>query len=431
MSIFKFFREKPVFIDSAEIAAVKEAAKATAKNTVKEEGKQPEKERLYFDHAAITPIDPTVEQKMRDLSARFQNPSSLYAEAVENKKVIEESRKTIASFFNIQSDEIIFTATGTEANNLAILGVFNGYQGRKTPHFVVSAIEHPSVLEACAEVERLGGQVTYILPNENGMIDPKKVRAALKTSTVLVSVMYANNEIGTIQPVGAIGRAVKEYREQRADGQPGAIGYPFFHVDASQAPNYLSVHIGQLCADMVTLDGGKVYGPRGVGLLAARRHVPLHPIIFGGGQERGLRSGTENVAAIVGFASALTIAEKIRESEGERLIELREYAEGEIKKKFPEAIIHGEESPRLPNIFNVCFPGLDAEFAVIKLDHEGIMASSASACQSNAEENYSHTVAALPEIGETCKRSSLRFSMGRSTTKKHADILLSALDKIF
>jgi cysteine desulfurase len=363
------------------------------------------------------------------VSVGFHNPSSLYAEAVRNKQAMTEARKTIASFFNMQSDEIIFTASGTESNNLAILGVFNGYKGKKIPHFVVSAIEHPSVLKACTEIERLGGQVTYVLPEKNGTIDPKKVRAALKPSTVLVSVMYANNEIGTIQPVGAIGRTVKEYREQKiSDGNEGV--YPFFHTDASQAPNYLPIHIGQLSADMVTLDGGKVYGPRGIGLLAVHRSVPLHPIIFGGGQERGLRSGTENVAAIVGLSEALTIAEKLRESEGSRLVELRDYAENEIKKKFPEAIIHGAVALRLPNIINVCFPGLDAEFAVIKLDHLGILASAASACQSNAEENYSETVSALPDIGETCKRSSLRFSMGRGTTKKQVEALLSALSKI-
>jgi len=390
-----------------------------------------DKQRIYFDYASITPIDPATLRKAHEVvSASFYNPSSLYAEAVASKAMIIEARKTIASFFNIQSDEIVFTGSGTEANNLAILGVFNGYKGKKIPHFVVSAIEHSSVLEACAEVERLGGQVTYVLPEKDGTIDPKKVRAVLKPTTVLVSVMYANNEIGTIQPVCAVGRMIKEYREQKdVDEQASDSGYPFFHTDASQAPNYLQIHIGKLCADMVTLDSGKVYGPRSTGLLAVRRHVSLHPIIFGGGQERGLRSGTENVAAIVGFAEALTIAEKMRESEGKRLIELREYFETEIKKKFPEVIIHGENSPRLPNITNICLPGLDAEFAVIKLDQLGIMASSASACQSNAEENYSQTVAALPDIGETCKRSSLRFSMGRGTTKKHVEILLKALEK--
>lgn len=408
MDILKYFGKK--VSDTVSVApVVEEKAKKT---------------RIYFDYASITPIYHTVEQKMQSLSGCFYNSSSLYTEAVANKQMIGEARKTIASFFNMQSDEIVFTASGTEANNLAILGIFNGYKGKKTPHFIVSAIEHPSVLEACVEIERLGGQVTYVLPEANGTIDPKKVKAALKPSTLLVSVMYANNEIGTIQPVGAIGRVVREFREQN-EGE-----YPFFHTDASQTPNYLPIHVGQLGADMVTLDGGKVYGPRGIGLLAVRRCVPLHPVTFGGGQEKGLRSGTENVAAIVGFAEALAIAEKIRENEGERLIELREYAEGEIKKKFSEAIIHGEDAPRLPNIINVCFPGLDSEFAVIKLDHLGIMASAASACQSNAEENYSPTVSVLPDVGETCKRSSLRFSMGRYTTKKDIGILLSALEEI-
>ena len=424
MDIFKYLGKKPVVtIPESELAAAKAAAKSAIK-VVKDE---PKKDRIYFDHAAITPIDPSVEKKMRELSARFANPSSLYAEAVENKALIGEARKTIASFFNVQSDEIIFTASGTEANNLAILGIFNGYRGKKTPHFVVSAIEHPSVLETCAEVERLGGQVSYVLPEKDGTIDPKKVRAALKTTTVLVSVMYANNEIGTIQPVGAIGRIVKEYRDQHENEN----GYPFFHTDASQAPNYLPIHVGHLGADMVTLDAGKVYGSRGVGLLAARRAIPLHPIIFGGGQERGLRSGTENVAAIVGFAEALSITEKMRENEGERLVELRDYLEGEIKNRFEGVIIHGEDAPRLPNITNICLSGLNAEFAVIKLDHLGIMCSSSSACQNNAEENLSPTVAALPDIGESCQRSSLRFSTGRSTTKKDVDLLLSALEKIF
>lgn len=404
----------------------KKAVEAIPALPIEVEKNKPNKQQIYFDFAAITPIDPKVEEKISAVSASFYNPSSLYTEAVANKQIIGEARKTIASFFNIQSDEIVFTASGTEANNLAILGIFNGYRGKKTPHFVVSAIEHPSILEACLEVERLGGQVTYVLPEKDGTIDPKKVRTALKPSTVLVSVMYANNEIGTIQSVGSIGRAVKEYREQNGNEN----GYPFFHTDASQTPNYLPMHIGKLCADMVTLDGGKVYGPRGIGLLAVRRSVPLHPIIFGGGQERGLRSGTENVAAIVGFAEALLIAEKMRETEGERLIELREYAEKEIKNKFPEAIIHGEDALRLPNIINVCFPGLDSEFAVVKLDNLGIMMSAASACQSNAEENYSQTVAALPDVGDSCKRSSLRFSMGRSTTKKDVDFLLRTLEKV-
>ena len=392
-------------------------------------GNLPKNETVYFDFASITPIDPAVEKTMHDFSAQFYNPSSIYAAAVKNKEAISEARRTIATFFNVQADEIIFTASGTEANNLAILGIFNGYAGKKTPHFIVSAIEHPSILETCHEVERLGGEVTYIAPEKNGVVDVKKIRMALRPETLLVSVMYANNEIGTIQPVGAIGRVVKEYRDEK-DEVSKEHGYPFFHTDASQAPNYLPIHIGHLGADLVTLDGGKVYGPRGVGLLTVRRHVPLHPIVFGGGQERGLRSGTENVSAIVGFGQALQITEKMRESEGKRLVELQDYFETELKKRFPEIIIHGDGSPRLPNITNFCSSGLDAEFAVIKLDHAGIMASSASACQSNAEENFSQTVAALPEIGDDCKRSSLRFSTGRGTTKDQINKLLTALEKI-
>ncbi len=403
---------------------VKKIKESATVQTQPEKSENPTKEKIYFDFASITPMDAKVEKKMQSFSASFYNPSSIYAEAVKNKEAINEARRSIASVFNVQSDEIVFTASGTEANNLAVLGVFNAYLGKETPHVIVSAIEHPSVLEACREIERLGGEVTYIAPEKNGVVDVKKIRAALRPSTLLVSVMYANNEIGTIQPVGAIGRAVKEYREQQEND------YPFFHTDASQAPNYLPIHIGHLGADLVTLDGGKIYGPRGIGMLAVRRSVPMHPIIFGGGQERELRAGTENVAAIAGFAEALSITENMREAEGKRLVELRDYFEIEIKNKFPDVIIHGEYSPRLPNITNICVPGLDAEFAVIKLDHAGFMVSSASACQSNAEENFSQTVAALPEIGKKCQKSSLRFSMGRTTTKQDVNKLLSALQKV-
>ncbi len=378
--------------------------------------------RVYLDYASTTPIDADVEKVMKRFESHFYNASSIYTEGVESKKAISDARKKIASILNVQSEEIIFTATGTEANNLALLGVFNAYKGKKAPHVITSAIEHSSILETCKEIERLGGEVTYIQPEKNGIIDPQKIKAALRDSTILVSIMYVNNEIGTIQSVGAIGRIVKE---KRGDGK-----YPYFHTDASQGANYLPVHIGHLGANLVTLDSIKIYGPRGIGMLCVRKTVMISPIVFGGGQERGLRAGTENTSAIVGFAHALKLAEELREPEGERLFEFQEYLQTEIKKKFPNVIIHGEESPRLPNIVNICLPGLDSEFAVIKLDKEGIMASSASACQSNAKENYSQTVEALPEIGEQCKRSSLRFSMGRGTERHDVERLMVVLDKI-
>ena len=381
------------------------------------------KKKIYMDYASTTPIDSSVLAAMKPyLETDFYNPSSIYMDGVRMKEAIGEARRSIARLMNVQADEIIFTSGGTESNNMAIFGLINSYKGKGVPHIVTSAIEHPSVLEACRELQKVGVKVTYVVPEADGTVSAQKVKAALKPNTVLVSIMYANNEIGTIQPIGAIGRVVREHRGEKV--------YPYFHTDASQAGNYLSLHVGQLGADLVTLDATKVYGPRGTGLLWARRAIVLRPMMYGGGQERGLRSGTENTAGIVGFARALEISQGSRDQEGERLFGLQEYLIKELKQHFLDITIHGEQALRLPNIVNVCFKGLDAEFAVIKLDHAGFLVSSASACQSNAEENFSQTVQALPEIGEECKRSSLRFSMGRGTTKAHVDALVKALQGV-
>lgn len=412
--------------------AIKDGAAGTPKEAVVDMTEMPQKsirsigrntEKVYLDYASTTPVDPGVVRAMKPfVETDFYNPSSIYADGVRMKQAIADARKRIASLMNVQADEIIFTGSGTESNNLALFGVINAYKGKGAPHIVTSTIEHPSILEACKALEKIGVKVTYVAPGADGVVDAHKIKAAITSKTVLVSLMYVNNEIGTIQPVGAVGRVVREVRGEKA--------YPYFHVDASQAGNYLSIHAGQLGADLVTLDATKVYGPRGVGLLCVRKSVELEPMLYGGGQENGMRAGTENTAGIVGFATALELAQSIREQEGERLFTLREFLISELKERFLGVIIHGDQGLRVPNIVNVCFPGLDSEFAVIKLDHVGIMVSSASACASNAEENYSATVAALPQIGEQCKRSSLRFSMGRGTTRDDIELLIGALEKI-
>jgi len=249
--------------------------------------------RIFLDYASITPLDPEVFDAMKPyLTRRFHNPSALYKEGVDVKDVVKKSRKSIASGLQVSSDEIIFTTSGTESINLAILGLVKGGD-----HVVTSEIEHTGVLEACKEAERRGVEVTYLKVSEDGLINPEDIKKSLKENTVLVTIHYVNNEIGVVQPIQKISRIVKKFRGQKKNA-------PFIHADASQAPIYFDCSLERLGVDMLTLDSIKMHGPRGMGLLARKQHVKLSPIIFGGGQEFGLRSGTENTAAIVGFAKA-------------------------------------------------------------------------------------------------------------------------------
>ena len=422
------------------------------------------KRRIFLDHASTTPLDRRAFAAMIPyLKDEWGNPSALYKEGVAAKRAVALARVSIARLLNVRSEEIIFTASGTEADNLAILGVFDYFKKKPAPaapfkpHIVTTNIEHPGILEACREIEKHGGEVTYVPVEENGIVDPKKIKAALRPNTVLVSVMYANNEIGTIQPLREISRVIQEFKNTET-GKGRVI--PYFHTDASQAANYLTISFQALGVDMMTLDASKIYGPKGVGLLAVKRNVPLQPIIFGGGQEKGLRSGTENVAGMVGMACALEIADKMREKESERLTKLRDYFFAEIKKNTlaprsgdkatvkKEIIVNGDPQKRLPNNINICIPGLDAEFAVIKLDQQGIACSSASSCLNLSENSYSYVVQALGKrrpgrqdsdkkngknnIGEykECRESSLRFTLGRATKKAHIDRLLSAMKEL-
>lgn len=395
--------------------------------------------RIFLDYASTTPTDKRVIRAMVPYFAgAFGNPSALYAEGLAAKAAVKDARKTIAELLNVRTDEIIFTASGTEADNLAVRGVFEAFRAKFVPHIITTAIEHPGILEICREIERLGGEVSYVSVEKNGIVDPKKIAAALKPSTVLVSVMLANNEIGTIQPLREIRRAIDEYQKSSRLNlaarfnldDPALLPIPYLHTDASQAGNYLDVSFQKLGVDMMTLDASKIYGPKGIGLLAARKHVALKPVILGGGQEKGLRSGTENVPGIVGFAEALRIAQSMREKESDRLGELRDYFFAAVIKEFSGVYINGDMKMRLPNNINICIPKIDAEFAVIQLDQKGIAASAASSCQSLSENPFSYVVAALPEHGEGCKGSSLRFTLGRNTAKKQIDLTLRAIDSI-
>ncbi|MEK7179858.1 MAG: cysteine desulfurase family protein [Patescibacteria group bacterium] len=374
--------------------------------------------RIFLDYASTTPVLPEVLDAMKPFfKDHFANPSAIYKEGMDAKKAVGEARHEIAGLLGVRKEEIFFTGSGTESCNLAILGVVNSYKGNRPPHIITSTIEHPAVAQALQAVEKMGGRVTYLEPTEEGIVSAEAVAEALTKDTILVSIMYANNEIGTVQPIKEIGKVIREYRNQETKEI-------YFHTDASQAANYFSISPARLGVDLLTLDATKIYGPKGVGLLYIKDGVRIVPITYGGGQEGGLRSGTENVAGIVGMAKAFSIVQKDAEKESSRLTILRDYCIKNIKKSFPRATLNGGLD-RLPNNINFCFPGIDSEFAVLSLDAEGIAVSAASSCRTLAKNHSSYVIEAIHKHG--CSSSSLRFTLGRDTKKKDIDFLIHTL----
>ena len=418
--------------------------------------------RIYLDYAATTPLDPRVLRVMMPyLKNYFGNAGSVYEEGVVAKRALLSLRAKVARSLQCREAEVVFTSGGTESNNLAIFGAVPRFNlgsakrlnlgtGEKI-HIVTTNIEHSSVLEPIRELERRGAAVTYVAVGENGIVDPKEIAKALRPETALVSVAYANNEIGTVQPIREISRVIKNYGselriknyESRKEQGPkihnskfiihnSRSGKPFrpvFHCDASQAPLYLNCSLDYLGADLVTLDGHKMYGPKGVGALIVKRGTPLTPVFFGGGQEGGLRPGTENIPAIVGFAEALALAVRGREKESARLTKLREYLYSLIRtnKRMGEVILNGDEKKRLPNNVNIFLLGVDTEFSVIQLDRHGIAVSTKSSCLRDEEESY--VVKALGGDPRRAK-SSLRISLGHGTTKKDIDFFIQTLQNL-
>lgn len=370
-------------------------------------------------------------------SSASPNPSSIHLQGVGAKNDLESARKMVADVFSARPDSVIFTSGGTESNNLAIQGIILGWwqkerkSGKKLnakylPHIVTTNIEHPSVLETVGMLKERGQAEVTILPVEvSGIVDPKKIRKAIKKNTVLVSVMYANNEIGTIEPIREIAKEIRHYRKENE------TEYPFFHTDAAQAPNYLELNTERLGVDMLTLTGAKIPEAGRVGVLYKRKSVLLAPVMAGGDQEFGLRAGTESIFEITKFAKALRRAESEREKESKRLLGIRDYLYKKIQKIVPEVIINGEMENRLPNNLNITIPHIPSDLLVIELSSRGIMISEKSACKSG-EEKASHVIVAIREkegknSGDT---GSLRFSLGRDTTKADIDYTLKALSEI-
>lgn len=402
--------------------------------------------RIYFDHAATTYVDPRVERAMRPYwNIEYGNASALYEEGRRAKEAIDASRKNIANILGASSDEIVFTGSGTESDNLAILGVARAH-AEKGRHIITTAIEHHAVLNSCKQLEKEGFAVTYLPVGADGLVSPETVRDALRPDTILVSVMYANNEIGTIQPISEIAKTVKEYREKKEKGQlkienclpAGASAQagklkidektPFFHTDACQAAGFCDMSVGRLGVDLLTANGSKIYGPKGIGFLYVRRGIKLQPIVYGGGQEKRLRSGTESVAQIVGLGEAFALAHREREAESARLAELRDYTIAGITTRVPKVVLNGHPTTRLPNNVNVSILDIEGEAMVLYLDEKGIACSTGSACTSESLEP-SHVILALGRPYEFA-HASMRFTLGKRNTKADVDYLLAVLPEI-
>jgi cysteine desulfurase len=371
---------------------------------------------IYLDYAAATPMDERVLEAMRPyFTAKFYNPSATYLAAKAISKDILAARTKVAHWLGAQPTEIIFTAGGTEANNLAIQGVLQQFPDANV---VVSAIEHESVL---APARLFANKELNV--DEQGSIKLADLKAAIDDQTVLVSIMYANNEVGTIQPLREVAGIVQHIRDERR--RAGNTLPLYFHTDACQAANYLDLHAARLGVDLMTLNGGKMYGPKQSGVLYVHSNVQLHPQILGGGQERNLRSGTENVAATIGFAEALEIVQTIRHDEAKRLTELQHYFYERLAAKLPTAVVHGSKKKRLPNNVHITIPGTDNERVLVALDEVGILAAAGSACSASDEEP-SHVLRAMG-VSDADAQSSLRFTMGRSTDRSAIDQTISVL----
>jgi cysteine desulfurase len=366
--------------------------------------------RIYLDHASTTPLDPRVLEAMVPyFSERFGNASSVHAFGQEARAAVDEARRVLARALGAQPSEVVFTSGATEADNWAILGVAWAMEERGR-HIITSAVEHHAILEPCRFLEERGWEVTYLPVDRYGRVDPEDVRRALRDETVLVSVMHANNEIGTLQPIAEIARICRER---------GVL----VHTDATQSFGALPLHVDELGVDLLSASAHKRYGPKGVGLLYVRKGTRILPLMRGGSQERGRRAGTENVPGIVGFGRAIAIALEEREAEQARVRRLRDrLVEGLLR--IPGAHLNGHPTERLPNNVNVSFEGTESETLLLNLDLAGIAASSGSACTAGSLEP-SHVLRAIG-LPEELARGSVRFTLGRWTTEEEVEEAIRA-----
>ena len=370
---------------------------------------------IYLDHAATTKVDERVLTKMLPyFSINYGNPSSMYFLGRRNKRAVEEARNTVANCIGANQKEIYFTSCGTESNNLALKGIAyaNKHRGR---HIITSKIEHPAILNTCKTLERQGFNVTYLNIDKNGFISLEELENSIRVDTILISIMFANNEIGTIEPIEQIGRIAK-------------LNNVYFHTDSVQAIGNIKINVRELGIDLLSMSAHKFYGPKGVGALYVRQGIDFERVQDGGHQEKGKRSGTENVAGIVGLAEAIKYSYNEFEYNNKKVLNLRNYFTTKLKEKFNNIKINGDLDKRLPGNINISFMNIDGGELLLKLDEYGICASSGSAC-STGSSKPSHV---LTSIGLTSEEvfGTLRFTLGKDNTKQEIDYTIRVLKEI-
>jgi len=384
--------------------------------------------RIYLDYAATTPTKKEVWEAMKPyFLTEFGNPSSLHSFGQKARARVDWAREELARFLNCQPTEIIFTSGGTESDNLVLKGLVNYYLNtfKTKPHLITSQIEHHAILHTCQDLEERGwAEVSYLPVDQYGRLKVAEVEKAIRENTILVSIMYANNEIGTIEPIREVGKMIERVNRKRAKEKR-----IFFHTDAVQAVGYLNCDVQHLHLDLLSLSGHKIGGPKGIGALYVRKGVPLQPELTGGAQEFGLRAGTENVPGIVGLGKAIELLQsKAYQNKVARMVKLRDYLIENVLKTIDDVILTGHSTERLPNSASFCFKYVEGESILISLDLEGVAASSGSACTSRSLEP-SHVLLACGLDHQTAQ-GSIRLTLGEETKKEEIDHLLKVLPKI-
>lgn len=369
---------------------------------------------IYLDNNATTPIDPAVAEKMSDfIKENFGNPSSLYPIGRQVKEMVTEARETLAKALGAGRTEIVFTGSGTEADNFAIRGVLDALPEKN--EFITSVIEHPAVIQTANYLEKKGIKVTYVPVDKYGTVDLQFLKEAVTPQTAIISIMHANNEIGTIQPIEEISRIAKE---------KGIL----LHTDAVQSFSKIDVNVNKLGVDLLSISGHKIYGPKGVGALYIRKGTHIMPLIYGGHQEREMRAGTENTAGIIGLGEAVRVIKERGDRDKKRIEKLAEKLKKGIEDNVPKVKFNGHEKERIKGTLNFAFYGLEAEAILLALATKGIYVSTGSACSEGAEDD-SHVLDAIglkPEVARSC----IRFSLGRFNSKEDIDLVLKELPDI-
>ena len=374
--------------------------------------------QIYFDHSATTPLDPRVVEAMLPFyGANFGNPSSMHWAGQQAKQAIVEGRRQVAELFHANPDEIVFTASGTESDNMALIGVATQYKPQDC-HIITSSFEHPAILETCKHLEKLGYAISYLPVSSEGIVDPESLKQTLRPNTRLVSVMAANNVVGTLQFISELATITKEH---------GAL----FHTDAVQAVGKIPLHMDTMPVDFLSLSAHKLHGPKGIGALYIRRGTHIEPLVYGGGQERGVRSATENVAGIVGLGKAAAIASAEMSADASRLVKLRDRIITEIQNQIPNAYLIGHPYKRLPGHICLGFAGQEGEaiHLMLTLNEEGIAISTGSACSSHNAGQPSYILMAMG-MDPVRARGSLRITLGRFNTDLEADTFLVKLPRL-